>query len=264
MVHIQRPADLAREISDPAECPYLPAETSRMEYRVLRDLNADTFAHLLRRGWRRFGRMVFRPQCQSCRKCRPLRVDVARFERSRSLRRTMSRNAHIHVRIAPPSVTNSHIVLFNTWQADMSERRGWPLQHTSEEGYYANFLDGDTSFIREFQYLDGNRLVGIGLVDCTPIGLSSIYFYHDPAWRPLGPGTYSVLTEIETARQSGLPHVYLGYWIAENQSMRYKSRFVPHELLEDFVEDDVEPVWRPPDEESGGENPLVNLDPRVT
>ena len=51
---------------------------------------------------------------------------------------------------------------------------------------------------------------------------------------PFGPdrsGTYNILALIEHARTLGLPHVYLGYYIAGCPSMAYKVRFAPNQIL---------------------------------
>lgn len=244
--------DLFRFVTQPTVCSYLREETAQLEYRVPLNLDEPVYGELIRRGWRRFGNYVFRPQCPVCRKCRSLRVLVNRFQTTKSLRRTLNRNQHVRFEISPPTITNAHVSLFNAWHRDMTLRRGWPANVTSMQDYYESFIGGQYEFAREFRYLIDGRLVGVSLVDVVRTGVSSVYFFHDPDWRSLAPGTCSILNEIEFARRLGLPYVYLGYWIEENLSMNYKSRFGPHELLEAYVEDDVEPVWRQPVHQDSG------------
>jgi arginine-tRNA-protein transferase len=126
----------------------------------------------------------------------------------------------------------------------MHRRRGWPRQTITEEEYYYNFLAGGWPFAREFLYYDQNRLVGVALTDVTGHSISSVYFYHDPAWRPEGPGVFSIMQQLQYAKERGLEHHYLGYWIAECPSMAYKSRYRPHEVLVGYPRDDEEPKWR--------------------
>ena len=134
----------------------------------------------------------------------------------------------------------------------MAERRGWRESSVDAEEYAQAFLIGQWDFAREMLYVREGRLVGVGLVDVLDQGVSSIYFYHDPQWRDAGPGTFSILQELEFCRRTGRPYLYLGYWIAECPSMAYKANFGPHELLERYVADDEEPVWGDPDNTSGG------------
>ena len=75
------------------------------------------------------------------------------------------------------------------------------------------------------------RLLGVAVTDFASSGLSAVYTFFDPTERARGLGTYSILRQIELARERGLPHVYLGYWIARHPKMDYKARFRPLELL---------------------------------
>ena len=235
--------------TSPETCSYLPAEQSRYEYRVMIGSTPEFCGELLRRGWRRFGTHFFRPICSTCRACRPLRVDVHQFLPSKSQRKTFRRNEHIRLQIQKPTITDDHLRLFREYHADMQTRRGWPLHETNASAYESSFVENGEAFGREFQYWNDDRLVGIGLVDETPVGLSSVYFYHDPAWRSLAPGVYSLLREIEYAQAKGLPHLYLGYWVAGCQSMNYKANYYPHQLLEQIVIPPEPPHWR----SAGGE-----------
>lgn len=234
-------------IDEPRPCPYLAAQRSELEYRLFAELQPAEVEWFLERGWRRFGPHLFRPVCKRCRACVPIRVDVARFQPTKSQRRCLRRNAEVRYELAPPALTQEHLKLYNLWHEDMTERRDWPLQQLDASHYAEGFLAGRFPSLQEIRYWEGDRLVGVGLVDLLPQSLSSAYFFHDPQWRPLGPGTYSILCELELARSLGLRYLYLGYWIADCQSMAYKNRFQPAETLTDFVGLDEIPVWEPDD-----------------
>ncbi len=227
----------------PQRCPYIPSETASLEYRVVGDISEEAYAELLRRGWRRFGREFFRPACPHCAACRSIRIPVDRFLPSRSQRRALQCNTDIRTVVTRPTVTLDHLRLYRDYHADMSRCKGWPPAVVSATEYQGIFLEGDWSFAREFQYYDGERLIGVGLADVVPGALSSVYFFHDPAWRPRSPGVFSILRQWKYAQQHGLAWQYLGYWIAACSSMSYKSRYRPHEILTGFPGDEEEPVW---------------------
>ena len=65
--------------------------------------------------------------------------------------------------------------------------------------YYASFVDNPFPTEEWSYYLDG-RLVGVGYVDAVPgLGLSAIYFFHDPDERERGLGTWNILNVIDEA-----------------------------------------------------------------
>ncbi len=227
-------------------CAYLPEETSALEYRVIPDATAEDYAQLLHRGWRRHGMYFFRPKCENCNQCRSLRIAVDDFRPTKSQRRNLKKNADIQVQVARATVTRDHIRLFNAYHLDMTERRDWPEHQVIADEYFQSFLAGGWDFAYEFRYFRNDKLVGLGLVDIVPGAMSSVYFFHDPSWRSDGPGTFSIQQEIEFARNYGVEHVYLGYWIEACPSMTYKARFGPHEVLDNHVEDEEPPTWSLP------------------
>lgn len=233
-----------RILADPSPCGYLPDRAASLEYRLIESLDAEQFACLLARGWRRFGQVLFRPRCQGCRECRPIRIDVTRFQPNRSQRRNPGRNADVQIELAPATFTPEHLRLHNAYHADMHVRRGWPESDVGRVEYRQMFLRRGWTFAQEFRYYRQGQLAGVALCDVVPEALSAVYFYHDPDWRPLGPGVFSILNHIRYARETGRRWVYLGFWVAGCQSMNYKRQFTPHELLTEFVEDEEPADWR--------------------
>jgi arginine-tRNA-protein transferase len=234
---------LERYTTRPYRCGYLPRATARLEYRVLLDVTPAQHEALLQRGWRRFGYEWFRPVCPACSACQSLRLPLARFTPSRSQRRTLHQNADIEVVVQAPTITDAHIRLYNAYHTDMHQRRGWPRHTIQPEAYFQQYIGGPWDFTREFLYYNHGHLLGVGLADVTPTGLSSVYFFHDPVWRPQGPGVFSVLQQLAYAQRQGLQYHYLGYWVADCPSMAYKAQYRPHELLAWYPPDDVEPEW---------------------
>ena len=82
-----------------------------------------------------------------------------------------------------------------------------------------------------------DRLVAACLTDRLGDGLSAVYSFFDPLLERRSPGTFMILWLMDRARELGLPHVYLGYWVRESRKMAYKAKFRPSEIL-------VGGVWR--------------------
>jgi arginine-tRNA-protein transferase len=223
-----------RFIAPPSRCGYLPDQLWRLEYEQVGELTPAEYMERLEHGWRRFGEMLFRPQCPACSECRSLRVVAERFRPDRSQKRNRKANEGVvELRIGKPSVTPAKLELFDRYHAFQSEVKGWPWHEPKDAADYAHsFLDNPFP-TEEWCYFIGNRLVGVGYVDNLPGGLSAIYFYHDPAERQRGLGTWNILCLIEQARRSRLPHVYLGYYVEGCRSMAYKGKFGPNQVLGD-------------------------------
>ena len=219
-------------LDDPSRCGYLPDRDWRLEYRIAADLSAGEYAAWMVQGWRHFGRALFRPRCPGCSACTPIRVDVARFRPDRSQRRAWRANhGEVGLTIAPPTAGPRQLDLYRRYHAFQEQAKQWPdRQGESRAEFHESFVDNPFA-VQEWRFTLGECLVGIGYVDDLPVGPSAITFLYDPEHRARSLGTYNVLALIDRARTLGLPHVYLGYHIADCPSMAYKARFTPNQTL---------------------------------
>ena len=248
LTHDEPSGELEIEGSD-SPCSYLPGQTARMTYRLAYRLTDARYEQLLSRGWRRFGRTLFRPACSACAACQSLRVAIPEFAPSKSQRRVIAKSPQLNdltVIIQKPSLSTEHLSLYNRYHLDMHHRRQWPFREINRDHYFDSFVDGHFTFAREYQYRFQGKLIGLGLVDVTKSVMSSIYFFHDPDWRDTSLGTYSVMREIEDGRAHDRQWLYMGYYIRDCGSMNYKNRYKPHQLLQSYVSDQETPNWMTP------------------
>jgi arginine-tRNA-protein transferase len=203
-----------------------------MEYEQFARISAEEYAARMLGGWRRFGRSLFRPRCTACNACRPIRVDVRRFSPNRSQRRVRAKNeCDVTLTIGSPRLTRDALSLYDRFHAFQATTKGWPSHEGHDAQSFAeSFLDNPFP-TEQWRYELNGRLIGLGFVDVLPpVGLSAIYFVHDPEERSRSLGTWNVLRLIEETTARGLPHLYLGYHVADCRSMAYKSAFRPNEV----------------------------------
>lgn len=214
-----------------SSCSYLPSEQSRTEYRFVTSLTAQEYGELIHQGWRRFGHLLFRPQCVACHACHSLRVAVAEFQPNRSQKRNIRANAGVAVLIGSPQFDEQRMRLYGEFHDARSEQRGWARESGSDfEHYLESFMVGPLP-IMEFSYWEGERLLGVGFFEEVPDGLSAIYCFYSPEAQARGIGTLNVLTGIEETRRRGLMFLHLGYYVRGCLSLEYKANFKPNQLL---------------------------------
>ena len=213
----------------PYDCPYLPERTAvSAVYDPNLRVDSATYGELIRYGFRRSGDRLYRPHCPACRACESLRLPVARFRPDRSQRRTWRRNADLTVRVEPAAFHEEHFALYRRYQ--QGRHPGGEMDFADPGEYTRACLESPVD-TRLATFRDpAGRLLAVAVTDFLPTGLSAMYTFYDPAEHRRSLGTYAVLWQIAHAREQGLPHVYLGYWIRESPKMAYKSRFRPAEV----------------------------------
>jgi arginine-tRNA-protein transferase len=217
-----------RFVAPPSRCEYLPEETARLEYLQVDRMAADEYLGWLRSGWRRFGHVLFRPACLTCRQCLSLRVPVASFAPHRTQRRVARANAGaVTIAIGEPSPSPDTRALYEKFHRYQQDAKGWP----SPDPHGVDVFVANPFATEEWRYSIDGRLVAVGYVDVLSEGLSAIYFFYDPDERRRSLGTFNVLSIIESARRRGLDWAYLGYYVRGCRSLEYKGLFRPNETL---------------------------------
>jgi arginyl-tRNA--protein-N-Asp/Glu arginylyltransferase len=209
------------------KCGYLPDQLSTTLFVDPKAIiSKDDYSALSDLGFRRSGKNFYRPYCDHCQACTPIRVEAESFAPTKSQKRILKKNSQLKSQILPADFHEDHYLLYEKY---LHGRHADGDMYPPSRSQYRSFLvDGhsSTQFI-EFS-LDGH-LCAVAVCDQLNDGLSAIYTFFDPDLSSRSIGKYAILWQIEEARKRKLKYLYLGYFIKNCRKMSYKNQYSPFE-----------------------------------
>jgi arginine-tRNA-protein transferase len=217
-------------VTAPYSCGYLEGKLAQSLIAAPHHLiDAGAYNGLIQLGFRRSGKFAYRPHCESCSACVPVRVLVDEFSASRSQRRARQQHANLSAAIVPLAFSEEHFALYQAYQIARHEGQ----QEPDSVEQYRNFLVQSNVDSKLIEFRLNGELMMVSLVDIVHDGISAVYTFYNTTDRHCSYGTYNILWLIDWAGQLGLKHLYLGYWIEQSRKMAYKQNFLPQEALID-------------------------------
>ena len=210
------------------DCSYLDGKQAVTLFAdPIATIDTDLYSALSAVGFRRSGNHIYRPYCQACSACIPVRIPVTQFIDKRKHRRARKANETLIVTKHSPKLTEEYFSLYEKY---ISERHSDGDMFPASKDQFQNFLvDGrvEASF---YEFRSAGRLLAVAVADELNDGLSAIYTFFDTAEQNKALGVFAVLWLIREAQNQNLEYLYLGYWIKQCQKMNYKMEYKPIEL----------------------------------
>lgn len=213
------------------------------EYFLRHRVEPEQMDKLWAQGWRHFGEYFFRYSIahhnDGAQTVIPLRIDLTKFELSRSQKRALNRNRDLTVVVRPSFIDEFKKQLF----------------HRHKRRFNHNVPDSILDFMsdrpaevpctnREIAVFADEKLIAVSFLDVGQASTSSVYAMFEPAESKRSLGIFMILQAINHSRELGCRYYYPGYAYRGQSFYDYKKNFAGLEAY------DWQTGWQPylPDE----------------
>ena len=193
-----------------------------------KNINSINFNSLIKKGFRRSGQYVYKPNCKNCSACIPIRLLTSNFNASKSQKRVKKSLNKFSVKLLPLTFDKEHYDLYVDYQ---NKRHRSGDKGGDDMADYNDFLIKSNVNSKLVEFRLNNQLKMVTIIDIIKDGISAVYTFYDCNNQKLSLGTMSIIWLLELCKNENLPYLYLGYWIHESQKMKYKINFKPYELM---------------------------------
>ncbi len=216
-------------------CGYLPNKMAQSLIAAPQHLvDANVYSGLIQQGFRRSGKFSYRPHCENCQECIPVRIILDQFSPNRSQKRAFKQHQNLTTTILPAGFHEEHYALYTSYQHARHSDEKIQTEATSAENeieQYQSFLCQSNVESVMVEFRENNQLKMVSVIDIVRDGISAVYTFYETNDPSASYGTYNVIWQTLWAKSLNLPYLYLGYWIKDSKKMAYKQNFKPLEKL---------------------------------
>ena len=192
--------------------------------------NKNLYSALVANGFRRSGEHLYQPYCSQCSECVPIRIPANEFRLNRNQKRTWKNNQDVSFKMVNADFSEEHFQLYTKYLSMRHPDGG--MDNPSKDDY-KNFLWASWSETRLLEFRLNEKLIAVAVIDQLENAYSAVYTFFEPDFKQRSLGKFAILCLIEETKRQNYSWLYLGYWIADCNKMKYKIEYQPAECFID-------------------------------
>ncbi|MUJ38687.1 arginyltransferase [Aliivibrio fischeri] len=212
-------------------CSYLPKQKERLAVVMEQELHtALGYQALIRLGFRRSGETIYKPMCEHCDACKPLRINANQFKPSKSQKRLLNKLSSFRWELKSEMDGN----WFDLYGRYINTRHKTGSMYPANQKQFFEFSHSHWLTNQFLHIYENETLVAIAVSDVLSDSISAMYTFFEPE-HPLSLGTISVLIQLKLCKELSKEWLYPGYQIDDCPAMKYKDQYKPNQKLVNMV-----------------------------